>query len=167
MDQLKDYIPLLSTLIGGLLAISGGVVSSLLIQRYVNERENKKIQADKAEELYKMILKLDHLAHCMNNMALYDNLKGEPPEEVKLSQYEYNQIDMIIGLYFSQLSEAAKNYTSKRNKHLVSFMRFMLKHSKENILPGEEELGSFKAEGEEYNVASEALRVGLVKVINS
>jgi len=98
MNDIKDLLPLLSTLVGGILVVIGGITSSFLIQRQTSSRERKMILIQKAEELYVMILKLDHFTQCISN-KIRNSLEGDAPDDVSLSQYEYKQLVMLVGLF--------------------------------------------------------------------
>ena len=104
MEYIKDFIPIFSTILGGILALAGGVVTITLIQKSTSERESKKIRRKKAEDTYKLILKLDHYTHCLSNIVTSGSMKGGAPEDVKLNQYQAYQFEMLIGFYFPSLN---------------------------------------------------------------
>ena len=163
MEYIHNYLPLFSTLLGGLLAISGGVASSILIQRYSKKRDRDKLVREKGEELYKMILKLDHYTHFIGNIMQENELDRTAPEEVKLSQYEYKQVEMLVGLYFPSVTKTAQEYTSIRKKHMLSYMRCVFNRAEGNDIIDDDFIKEVKEIREKYDVKSETLKQEIKK----
>lgn len=164
---MKEFDPLISTITGGMLAILGGVVSAILIQKYISGRENRKILIKKSEEVYKMVLKLDHFTHCTGNIVMYDSMKGKAPDDVSLSQYEYQQIKMLVGLYFPTLKEVANQYVAKREEHLLLFMKYLRAFVKEEKLPTTEEIEAMSVIQKDYDNNSNFFKGSLIQSIGN
>jgi len=130
MNNTASYLPLLSTLLGGLLAISGGIASGLLIQKYSMRRENDKLLREKCEEIYKMILLLDHQTKFFFNAMMDKNIDSKPPEEVNLIQYEYKQLEMLGNLYFPAANTELNEYVKAREQLFLKYMHCIFNKSK-------------------------------------
>jgi len=165
MNDIKDLLPLLSTLVGGILVVIGGITSSFLIQRQTSSRERKKILIQKAEELYVMILKLDHFTQCISN-KIRNSLEGDAPDDVSLSQYEYKQLVMLVGLYFPDLIDDANKYIEIRREHMLIYAGCLNAASEENKMPTEEEILKISEVQNDYNTISDSLKKSLIICAN-
>lgn len=130
-----EYFPLLPTLMGGLLAILGGFLTNMAVQSSIKNREIRQIKNQKAEELYKLILKVDHYCACLANGLTTSSIHTNAPEEVKLGQYQYLHIEMLVELYFPKAQDVSKLYLNVRSEVVLHVMTCLHIHKDRNLYP--------------------------------
>ena len=154
MNNTASYLPLLSTLLGGLLAISGGIVSGILIQKYSTKRESDKLLREKCEEIYKMILLLDHQTKFFFNAMMDKDIDSNPPQEVNLRQYEYKQLEMLVNLYFPAANTELNEYVKARERLFIKYMHCMFNKNKIDDVITEEFISEIKELDNNYDKES-------------
>lgn len=111
MLTLKDLVPLLSTLIGGVLAVGGGFVASYYLQAASRRLDRNQIIREKLEEAYLLTLQLNAwLQSQMGTMIVpssKDNKEIESPtgKLVMLTRC-YNRKSAVTVITLSQSVEA-------------------------------------------------------------
>lgn len=102
---IRDFIPLIATLIGGALAIIGGYVSNYLLQSRSRQAERRKVIHEKLEELYVLTIQVDDwLQHryrqCISKVALQDVVDNNP----------ITRLVMLVKLYEPSLSKDVESF---------------------------------------------------------
>lgn len=162
MENTSNYLPLFTTLLGGLLAIGGGVVSALLIQRQTAKRENAKIVVEKCEEIFKIIIKTDHYTQFTHNAICDNDFDGDPPEEVNLTQHKWKELEMLTSLYLPNALEVTKEYIKARENHMLKYMHCIYKRSVGENPINENFIENIEIIHKEYKTASCNLKNAII-----
>ncbi len=116
-----DQTAILTTLLGGMLAIVGGFLGTYFTQIITSKTETKKFAREKTEELYSLINDLDDRASqqfvkigiLVQTDGEYDKIVECSGELLREGNTYANKIEMISNLYIKSMKDDAKNYADK------------------------------------------------------
>jgi hypothetical protein len=112
----KEYIPLLATIIGGLLATAGGYISNHFLNKKSIRRESREVKRGKLEEVYELTIRYEDWATKSFLEIIIDNIEA-PAKPI-------NEIIMVINLYFPELKGQMQEFMEaddKFKRHLSNF----------------------------------------------
>jgi len=113
---MKEYIPLLSALVGGIIGFLASFITSWQSNKFKNDSENKAFQRNKREELYYVIAKLSSeyrsfMSGCFLKVNYQQPLKIEKKGEIHI----WSELSMIVNLYFPDLKEDVGTLLKERD----------------------------------------------------
>ncbi|WP_201361875.1 hypothetical protein [Dictyobacter formicarum] len=137
-----DNSGIITTLLGGMLAIVGGFCATLFAQYMSEIIERKKIKRNKAQELYVMITETEnnfisslYVMHAYIDKGM--NLEKAIEVGVNGTNNIYssaNKISSISNIYIEELSEEAETYADMVKKSYIGVLdKILKKESVENI----------------------------------
>jgi hypothetical protein len=122
--EISLWLPLASTIAGGAIAL----VSAHLAARYQTtatlKREKLERRLKKAEELYDLILKVEHLANVWSLAVEEKDVKLLTPD-FDFSEREIKKIGMIVDIYIPELGDNADTLLSDWDKYGKLVVRCM------------------------------------------
>jgi hypothetical protein len=103
-SSLKDYIPLASVVLGGLLTVIGGFFSNAFSQRLARGTDRRRFLRDKLEEAYQLSQAIEEWAiqEMRNTVTILIPREGPEPEQ---KECPIDRLSMIVRLYIPDLRE--------------------------------------------------------------
>jgi hypothetical protein len=117
----QELTVLLSTALGGVLAIIGGFSASYFMLMIHRREENRKVILSKLEELYELSITIKDLhlfqIHYQSAGVLYDldyqdDKIPSPKEIISELRQNYDKMKMTVSIYIPQLRGALSNYSA-------------------------------------------------------
>lgn len=137
----KEYIPVLGPLTGALIGASISLVTSIINNRIIRDREREKILTSKLEELYLDIINLQKVMAKINSEALTNIASGIGSASTQSNNQSSNTIDDLIfalsgkikfkiSIYFPGNKDELDFETleTEINKFLSSYLEFIFKN---------------------------------------
>ena len=102
----KEYIPILSVLAGGLLAVVGGFVANYLLQAASRRAEKRRLVREKLEEAYLLSFGvMDSLQNQMKRVV-------ERDDNFAAVDCPIHRVSMLVKLYEPRLSNVVSDYSN-------------------------------------------------------
>ncbi len=102
---------LLSTLFGGLLTITGGIIGSYYIQKISSQAEDRKEIREMAKNIYKDIQAIDTICRAVRNISI-DNVDKFSKNTDEITEMNHN-IEMIVILFLPTLVEDSAAFSEQ------------------------------------------------------
>ena len=117
--DLKTILPLISTIVGGLIAIAGVFIANLISQKFTRSNDRKNLIREKLEEAYRLTIQLDQWFQTKMEMVIRCS-------EDKNAQIDnpIDQIIMLLKCYSPEDTEIA----DKLAKSILRFKRACFNH---------------------------------------
>jgi hypothetical protein len=113
---MKEYIPLISVLIGGVIGFLASFITNWQSNKFKSDGENKAFQRKKREELYYTIAKLSseydsYMGSCLLKVINQQPFKIEEKGEI----HTWSELSMIVNLYFPEFKEDVSTLLKERD----------------------------------------------------
>ncbi|HUS88332.1 MAG TPA: hypothetical protein VMW91_03005 [Desulfosporosinus sp.] len=125
MNELKEFVPVIATLVGGILTIGGGFMAQLFMQSRTHRRELTKLKREKLEEICALSQAIEdwcgkHLGSLVTIQA-----KGRD-DSPALPRPPMRQLQLLVSFYHAELGE----FSTELAKALDSFHKGYAEYAK-------------------------------------